>query len=329
MSNIHNTLDNILNNYNTSVHSTSPKNIANIKNDSSNTLNNIHIYRNINHDNKIFTHSASEINNSKYNDILNIWNFQKIQSINDSNDNINSINIIDDFKNYDENINNNNNNNSNNNNTSNNNNLNIKHKKKNEYYHLNNKNIKLKSITNIKNNDINNNINNNSNKDNDIESLSHPYKEKLYIKPYICEKQYRKNFDRCNSTISSYGRSRNRNRNIEIDASLFNGNPCIPESLKLRLEREKTKGSFDKIYFNNPNDIFKKNSALIDAIEEEKKLNKNIEKKLIKSNDLLLGTEEDESITEQETIPNANTQNEKYRKTFDKEKFKKANNRYF
>ncbi|ORX65763.1 hypothetical protein BCR32DRAFT_330322 [Anaeromyces robustus] len=346
-------------NYNTNLtHKHSAINIGNVNmNESSTNLNNYH--KNINNENKKFVHSQSfsvNDNNTKYNDILNMWTYPNKNSISHSND---SLTCSNDITSNNE-INNKNNNNSN---IYNENFLNSQRKKK-EFCHINNRNVRLQSLNinknnnnnsnnnnnnnnNINNNSNNNNINNNINdnqtndnkninSENNIyhnsiirsESDSYPYNERLYIKPYICEKQYRRGLDRySNPNLSSLNKIRNRNRNIKVDSSLFNGNPCIPESLKLRLEREKSKDSLNKIYFNNPNDIFKKNSALIDAIEAEKKLNKNIEENLNKSNDPLFSVEDDDTLVEHDII--TNNQNEKYRKTFDKEKFKKANNRYF
>ncbi|OUM62530.1 hypothetical protein PIROE2DRAFT_11166 [Piromyces sp. E2] len=348
-------VDNLLNN---PMHSSPTINIPN--NESFNSIN--HIYKNIN-DNKKFLHdsnfNSNESSSSKLNDILNMWTFPKKKNINNDDNNSSSIsNIVSNSTliNSSNEINKIDDSNISSSNT-----LfneikliNSPKKKKNEFYHINNRNVRLKSLKSINNkigksnNNLSNNNDDNNNNDDDKSNTkkkelenndtslkkenksesTYYYKERLYIKPYICEKQYRRSFDRYGSISStSLNKIRNRNRPSEIDTTLFNGNPCIPESLKLRLEHERSKDNLDKIYFNNPNDIFKKNSALIDAIEAEKKLNMNIEKNMTKSNDLLFNVEDDDTLVEHDIV--INDQNEKYRRTFDKEKFKKANNRYF
>ncbi|ORX55908.1 hypothetical protein BCR36DRAFT_402713 [Piromyces finnis] len=325
---------------NTPIHNSSTINISN--DESINSIN--HLYKKNLNDNKKFLHSMSynsnEKSNSSVNDILNIWTFPTKK--NDDNDNssfntdnniINGGSLINSYNEI--------NKNSSEATLFDDNKLSNTQKKKKTFYPINNKNVKLQSLKKeMSGNNNNTKIKNIMVNDDDIlkkennSESSLPYKKRLYIKPYICEKQYRRGLDRYNnSNSSSLNKMRNRNRNSEIDTSLFNGNPCIPESLKLRLEHERSKNSADKIFFNNPNDIFKKNSALIDAIEAEKKLNLNIEKNMNKSNDLLFNVEDDDNtIVEHDIIPDVKqhiNQNEKYRRTFDKEKFKKANNKYF
>jgi len=313
---MHNSIDNLLNNYSSSSIHNPPINIANIKKDSNTTLNSLNYYKN--HDSKTFMLNASEQKDSKYGNILNLWNFPKKKSLTGSKES-SSTNLLNEINNSEHNL-------SRSNSTT-----SKIQKKKNEIYHLNNKNVRLKSLnistTPLKTDERSKIDLNNSENDNgkETESSSYPYNnERLYIKPYICEKQYRKGLDRHNSNISNFGKSKNRSRgkNNEIDASLFNGNPCIPESLKLRLESEKSKDGLDKIYFNNPNNIFKKNSALIDAMEAEKQLNENMEKDLNKLSGPL-ESETDDLLVENDISITLSNQNEKYRKTFDREKFKK------
>jgi len=319
---MHDSIDNLLNNYSSSSIYNPAINIANIKKDSNTTLNGLNYYKNINHDNKKFMLNANEKKESKYGNILNLWNFPKKKSLAGSKDS-SATDLLNEINNSEHNL-----------NRSSSTTFKIQ-KKKNEIYHLNNKNIRLKSLntTSIKTDESSKIDLNNSENDNgkETELSSYPYNnERLYIKPYICEKQYRKGLDRHNSNLSNFGKPKNRSRgkNNEIDASLFNGNPCIPESLKLRLESEKSNSGIDKIYFNNPNNIFKKNSALIDAMEAEKQLNENMEKDLNKLNGPL-ESETDDLLVENDISATLSNQNEKYRKTFDREKFKKANNRYF
>jgi len=318
---IPNSIDNLMNN---PINSTSTINISN--DESINSLNKI--YKNMN-DNKKFLHNQNnnlnENSNSKLNDIFSMWTLSKNKNNYDngssSNNHISNSTLINSINEFDKiNVSNTNSSNTLFNESKL---LNSPKKKKSEFYHINNRNVRLKSLKSIDktgnssnslSNDNNNNINSNNHnlKNNEFKNeinndvllknenkteSSYPYKERLYIKPYICEKQYRRGFDRYNNnSSSSLNKVKNRNRSSEIDTTLFNGNPCIPESLKLRLEHERSKDSLDKIYFNNPNDIFKKNSALIDAIEAEKKLNMNIEKNMTKSNDLLFSIEDDDTL---------------------------------
>ena len=252
-------VDNFLNSYN-SFHSNST---VDIEGENTNSIN--HIYKNIN-DNKKTIH-GNENTESKYNDILNIWTFPNnktsFHTNTNENNNINTNNIINSniiFNDSNE-INNNNNNGATIFNESNV--FDSPKKKKNEYYNLNNRNVRLKSLKHINksgNDNINinktNNNNNNNNNNNkkrrrnniNIDEAEEIINNKIKNLDKIIESGRKGKFPEINNTIDNTDNITKFNRKKKISEINYDNTDNINNTNKLNRKRK-----ISKINHNNTN----------------------------------------------------------------------------